>query len=146
MAADPTAALALELLARGLPVRLRALGASMRPAVQSGDVLILAPDAERAQVGDLVLVPVGEFGGDFGVVHRIVARLGDRVCVKGDAMAAADGWYDRRQLRARVAGIERGGRLVGHSATRAVIYSLATGPVRRLRDAVRVSEKRPKAE
>ncbi len=126
---DPTAELAFEALARGLPVRFCARGASMRPWVRDGDVLVLAPDAELADVGDLVLVPVS----DFGVVHRVVARWGHQVWVKGDALPWPDGWFDRRRLKARVVAIERGGRLVAMPRLAPVARSLATGPLRLLK-------------
>ncbi|MEZ4466169.1 MAG: S24/S26 family peptidase [bacterium] len=126
MSAQAAAALALEALAAGHAVRLRARGASMVPFVQDGDVLILAPDAAHAGIGDLVLVP----RGDFGVVHRIVARLGQRVCVKGDALPVPDGWFDRRRLPARVVGIERGETLVALRPWAAVPRSLLTAPLR----------------
>ncbi|MCB9547508.1 MAG: S24/S26 family peptidase [Myxococcales bacterium] len=124
--AAAAARLALEALAAGLPVRLRARGASMRPAVRDGDVLLLAPDAAHAGVGDLVLVP----REDFGVVHRVIARVGERVWVKGDALPRPDGWFDRRALPARVVGIERGDRLVALRPWWAVPASLLTAPLR----------------
>ena len=124
---DPTPELARDLLDQGLPVRLRVRGGSMRPCVRDGDVVILAPDVARVGVGDLVLLPVG----DFGVVLRVIARRGERVCVKGDALPGIDGWFLRRDLRARVVGIERDGRLVAMPRWRAVVLSLLTAPLRR---------------
>lgn len=98
------AALALELLARGESITLRARGASMWPFVLDGDVLTLAPTA-RPRLGEVVLLRQG----DFGVVHRVVAALGGRFAVKGDALPRLDGWFSAARLPARVVSVRRDG-------------------------------------
>lgn len=111
----------------------------MRPWVRDGDVLLLAPDAELADIGHLVLVPVG----DFGNVHRVVARWGERVWVKGDALPWPDGGFDRRTLPARVVAIERDGHLVAMPRLVPVITSLATAPLRLLKGLISLKKPAP---
>lgn len=102
--AAEAAALALAQLAEGHEVRLVARGASMWPFILDGDRLLLRPDG-RARVGDVVLLRQGEFG----LIHRVVARLPGRICTKGDALPRTDGWHPRAAIVARVARVERGG-------------------------------------
>jgi hypothetical protein len=97
-------ALALEALSRGLPVRIVARGQSMRPAIRDGDGLMLVGDTATVGVGDVVVLP----DRPFAVCHRVIARLGERVWVKGDAIGCLDGCYARRALLARVVAVERG--------------------------------------
>ncbi len=122
-----TSEMAHELLARGLSFRFVARGASMRPFVRDGDLLVVAPEGERALVGDLVLIPEGEF-----TVHRVIARLGHRIWVKGDAMPRIDGVFDRRTIAGRVVELSRAGRLIPHRRRRAIPMSLLGGLARRL--------------
>lgn len=70
------------LLAEGKKVRLRAKGGSMRPAIRSGeDVIVLAPAAAFSK-GDIVLARLRD--GRY-VVHRIVGIDGGRITLAGDA-------------------------------------------------------------
>lgn len=106
-------ALARELLARGQSVRFVARGQSMWPAILDGDRLTLAPRAEAGKaepvrLGAVVFVPTA----DFGVAHRVVARIGPWCCLKGDAAVAIDGWFRADRLVARVVAVERDGRAV----------------------------------
>lgn len=94
-----------DLLARGLPVRFIARGQSMRPALRDGDRLILDADTTTVTVGDVVALP----DRPFAVCHRVIARIGEQVLVKGDAVGWPDGWYARDALLARVVGVERAG-------------------------------------
>ena len=96
------AALALEQLRLGQSVTLKARGASMWPFLLDGDVLTLAP--ERPRLGDIVLLRQGEFG----LIHRVVARVPGRLCVKGDALPRIDGWFPSTQVAARVVSVRRG--------------------------------------
>lgn len=120
-AADESAAavdLVRELLARGQSVRFVARGQSMWPAILDGDRLTLAPrggavragtgKAEPVRLGAVVFLPTA----DFGVAHRVVARVGPWCCLKGDAAVAIDGWFRAERLVARVVAVERDGRAV----------------------------------
>lgn len=120
----PGAELAQAAFARGLPVRIIARGHSMRPALQDGDRLVLDPETTMAVVGDVVVVP----DRPFAVCHRVIARVGERVWVKGDAMGAPDGSYRRAALTARVVGATRDGLPIAlrpaGAVTRSVLLAL----------------------
>lgn len=102
--AAATAALALRQLARGESVTLRARGASMWPWLLDGDVLTLQPRTGPPRLGEIVLLRQG----DFGVIHRVVGRLGGRYAVKGDALPRLDGLFPAADLPARVSEVRRG--------------------------------------
>lgn len=116
--------LALDALAQGLPVRIIARGHSMRPALRDGDRLILDANTTTVAVGDVVVVP----DRPFAVCHRIIARVGERVWVKGDAMGMPDGAYRRAELTAQVVGATRAGLPISvrpaGSLTRSVLFAL----------------------
>lgn len=131
--------LAAELLAQGLPVRFVARGQSMRPALRDGDRLILDPDTRTVTVGDIVALP----DRPFAVCHRIIARVGERVLVKGDAIGWPDGWYRRDALMARVVGVERAGLPVPIRSLAAVPRSVVGALPRIGRDLVLGRFRRP---
>lgn len=114
-------ALALELLERGETIHFTARGQSMKPFVRDGDQVRVDPN-ERPRVGDLVLLRQG----DFGVVHRVVARLGARLLIKGDNLPRADGWFARTDLLGVVTAIQREGRWVPARRLIALVWSAAT--------------------
>lgn len=114
-------ALALTALRAGLPVRIVARGQSMRPAIDDGDGLVLVGQTDAVQIGDVVVLP----DRPFAVCHRVVARLGERVWVKGDALARPDGIYARKALLGRVVAVERGGMHRPGRSWSAVIRSVA---------------------
>ncbi len=123
--AEVAAELALELLARGEAVRVRARGASMRPFVLDGDVLLLRAGTPR--VGDVVLLRQG----DFGLLHRVVARgPRGRVCIAGDALPGLDGWFDRSHIAAVALQLERRGRVWPARSLAAVVVGRLTAPLR----------------
>lgn len=131
--------LAAELLAKGLPVRFVARGQSMRPAVRDGDQLILDADTTQVVAGDIVALP----DRPFAVCHRIIARIGEWVLIKGDAVALPDGWYRRADLLARVVGVERAGLPVASRSHRAVPLSVLGALPRIGRDLLRRGRRRP---
>ena len=62
-------------------------GKSMLPVLSDGDEIeIRLCDPAEARPGDVVLVR----DGDLHVVHRLLARRGDRVLTQGDAVRWAD--------------------------------------------------------
>jgi hypothetical protein len=125
--AEVAAELALELLARGEGVRVRVRGASMRPFVLDGDVLLLRAGAPR--VGDVVLLRQG----DFGLLHRVVARdRAGRLCIAGDALPGLDGWFDPEQIAAVALQIERRGRVSNARNLAAVVVGRLCAPLRYL--------------
>lgn len=108
MSAEAAVDLAHELLARGHTVCYRARGRSMWPAILDGDRITLAPVEGPVRVGDVMFLPTR----DFGLTHRVVARLGPWCCLKGDARVRPDGWHRAERFGARVVRIERDGRPV----------------------------------
>lgn len=100
--------LARELLARGHPVRYVARGCSMWPGILDGDRLTLIPAVGAVRVGDVMFLPTE----DFGLSHRVVARVGRTLCLKGDGCVRPDGWFPAEAFVARVVHIERDGRAV----------------------------------
>ncbi len=80
--------LAREVLARGLRLRYRALGRSMRPTIPHGSVLdVVARPFADVRVGEVALYSVGETRL---VAHRIVGRRGARLLARGDSSARLD--------------------------------------------------------
>lgn len=69
------------MIAEGHTVTLRVRGNSMRPFLESSrDQVLLAPFS-TVNVGDVVLAEISP--GHF-VLHRVIARNGDRLVLKGD--------------------------------------------------------------
>lgn len=71
-----------ELLAEGQSVKINVTGRSMDPTFKDGkDVLVISPfEADKLSVGDVVLFD----RGDTICVHRIIARSGERLVIRGD--------------------------------------------------------------
>lgn len=133
---DAAAALVLDRLAAGSSVRVIARGGSMRPFVRDGDTLTLSPDVAPVRLGDVVLLRRGAFGA----LHRVAAVApGGWLCVKGDAVARADGWFDRDALAARVVGVERLGHPIRLPRRRALAWSWSSGAARCVVHAMRLS-------
>lgn len=91
----------VELLARGHAATMTADGTSMFPAIWPGQRVRIEPapfDDPPLSVGDVVLVdyPAGL------VLHRIIARSGTEVLVKGDTLRRADLWSLREAILGRV--------------------------------------------
>lgn len=112
MSDDPLGAWLRAELAAGRRVRFVARGRSMWPFVLDGDRLTLAPLDGPPRLGEIVWVE----GGDFGLTHRVIGRVGRRLWVKGDSEALPDGWFAVEQVLARVVAIERGGRAITRQA------------------------------
>jgi phage repressor protein C with HTH and peptisase S24 domain len=103
--------LSAAVLERGVSFRFRAMGGSMYPMIENGDVLTVAPLGR----GTLSLGDVVEFlhPGRGGLrVHRIVGRRNGACLVQGDGMSEPDGWIPRENILGRVTGITRRGRRI----------------------------------
>ena len=68
-------------------------GSSMEPGIHSGDLAIVRSDGAHA-AGDVVLYRDRELGRD--VLHRVVARDGDRLVTRGDNNAYDDSYRATR--------------------------------------------------
>lgn len=106
-----------ELLGRGLEVRVRVTGESMRPLLGGGELATVVPAPPPSlRLGDLVL-----WRGAEGclVLHRVVRLTGHgegrRCWTRGDALAAHDESFGADRVLGRVSRIE-GLRLPGAPA------------------------------
>ncbi len=118
---------------KGALFRLQAGGVSMYPFICNGDVLTLAA-ANEIELGDVVAVCGAESGGL--IVHRVVARCGEGLLVKGDFCVVPDGFYSPQDIAAKVVRVERGRRTIKAApcCMRRLIARLSTARVpRRLR-------------
>jgi signal peptidase I len=100
--------LAVQVLHRGHPLRIKTRGGSMLPFVRAGDVALVMPTAPTGiGVGDVVCyeAPPGRL-----FVHRVIHRARNGFLAKGDALACAD-VIEPAQLLGKVVAIERHGRL-----------------------------------
>lgn len=107
------ALLASELLDKGVEVRFAVTGSSMRPSLEDGDRVTLAPvNPETLKIGDLVLFRRQD---ESLVLHRLVKRKGGpqpTLIFKGDAVAELDEPVGPDQVLATVIKIERLGQEV----------------------------------
>jgi signal peptidase I len=122
-----------QLLATGYLVRFRGEGTSMLPTIADSELVTVAPlrPGDRIVAGDIVLCrrPGGL------LAHRVV-RIDDgrgALVLRGDAKAACDAPVTRNDILGKVIGVNRDGRVVRLTGTRA-----------RLRNAVRVAASRTK--
>ena len=106
--------LSTELFARGLSVRFRAPGWSMRPTIRDGEIITVEPiEASEVKKGDIILYRTNE-----GVIaHRVVGiqKSGgseDRFMLRGDAARDCDEPVDSHQVLGRVVLVDRRGRHV----------------------------------
>jgi signal peptidase I len=105
------AELVADVLARFGRVRFRALGTSMAPTIQSGDVLdVRRCSTDELRVGDIVLVR----GPNGFLAHRLVARYGSgdgtTIVTRGDAHWQNDSPIATAGVLGRVAGVSTAAR------------------------------------
>jgi signal peptidase I len=100
--------LAVQLLRRGAPLRVKARGASMLPFLYDGDVALVVPaDGTEIGLGDVVCYETSP--GRF-FMHRVIERTRDRFVAKGDALAFTD-LIGPEQVVGKVVAVERRGRI-----------------------------------
>ena len=103
--------LSRAVLERGVSVRFRAMGGSMYPMIENGDVLTVVPLGRRAPYpGDVVEFMDPGHGGLR--VHRVVGRRNGAYLVQGDGVPGPDGWVTRENILGRVTEITRAGRQI----------------------------------
>jgi hypothetical protein len=103
--------LSRAVLGRGASFRFRAMGGSMYPLIENGDVLTVVPLGRRALApGDVVQFLHPGHGGLR--VHRVVGRRNGACLVQGDGASEPDGWIPRDNILGRVTGITRQGRRI----------------------------------
>jgi hypothetical protein len=105
--ASEAAALIESLIRDGVAVRIQVHGASMEPAIRSGDYVLIAPAGGRIRMGDILLCRGREASAYF--LHRAVwhARAGEWR-TKGDALQSLDPPVTRADVLGRVQSLERG--------------------------------------
>jgi hypothetical protein len=100
-----------ELIAGGFGLRFQAMGRSMLPTIQHGEIVHVKPVAsDMLRIGDIVLLRRGE---KFKA-HRIIRKRGPLFITRGDAGMEADGEIRGDQILGRVIAKEsiNSGRLV----------------------------------
>ena len=120
----------------------------MLPLLRDGDVVTVTPAARtEARVGDVICY---EARPGRLVVHRVIARVRERLLAKGDALSASDS-VDLPLLLGKVTAIERRGtmkrldtrgarlcnRLMALLSRRTPLVPLALRAARRMRAAAR---------
>jgi signal peptidase I len=113
-----------ELIAAGYGLRFQAVGRSMLPTIQDGEIVHVKPVAtDMLRIGDIVLLRTGE---QFKA-HRII-RKGDQCFItRGDAGVDTDGEIRADQILGRVTAKEttRSSRLVHLDGMRSRLKFLA---------------------
>lgn len=124
------AALCEDLLARGLKVRFRANGRSMRPNIYDDDALIVDPPiAAGARRGEIVFTR----GSSGFLAHRFVTNSGTNsrdVLTRGDASIAND--PQPGKVLGKVISIERGRKSISASGSRAIASHALRTQARRM--------------
>lgn len=104
----------VELLSRGHAVQFRVHGDSMYPVIRENDTLHVEP-SRHFRRGDVVLVLAGR-----GLTaHRIIARRGTTLILRGDNAPAADDPVEESQVLGKVTYALRDGRSVDVRSLRA---------------------------
>lgn len=119
------AELIVDLLSRGHAVQFQVHGDSMHPLIRENDTLHVEPVREFHR-GDVVLV-LAERGL---TAHRLIARNGSMLILRGDNAPAADDPIDESRVLGKVTWVLRDGRKF--EVTRSPV-ARATALLRRLR-------------
>lgn len=88
-----------ELIAGGYGLRFQAMGRSMLPTIQDGEIVHVTPvAADTLRIGDIVLLRTGE---QFKA-HRIIRKRGQCFITRGDSGLDTDGEIRCDQILGRV--------------------------------------------
>jgi len=103
--------LSQEILTRGALLRFRARGSSMRPFIESGDVILIEPlDSTKVRSGDVVFYRRVDGGL---TAHRLVkinhSEGSTILTMKGDALDYSDPPVSPEQVLGRVISVEKDG-------------------------------------
>jgi signal peptidase I len=94
-------------LRRGIPYWWRPRGFSMRPVIEDGDRVLVAPlEPARLRSGDIVKF---RFGDELRM-HRLLARRGERLVFRGDATAEEE-VVDAEAIIGLAVAVQRDGRI-----------------------------------
>lgn len=98
-----------SVLEKGGSFHLRAVGFSMAPFVQDGDVVTIAPLPNGGPcLGDIVAFRHPQHGKL--TIHRVVRRQSDAWLIRGDNIAESDGLVPRTHILGRITHVSRAGR------------------------------------
>lgn len=113
------AELIVDLLSRGHAVEFQVHGDSMYPVIRENDTLHVEPVRECAR-GDVVLV-LAERGL---TAHRVIAKRGTTLILRGDNAPAADDPIEKSQVLGKVTYVLRGGKKINvwSAAARAAAF------------------------
>jgi phage repressor protein C with HTH and peptisase S24 domain len=91
----------VEPLQKGETVKFRPKGQSMKPRINSGELVTLSPDIKNLSVGDVVLSKVeGKV-----ILHLITAINGDRIQISNNH-GYVNGWTHRSKVYGRLIQVE----------------------------------------
>jgi signal peptidase I len=126
---------ARKLLSKKTSIQLRMSGASMRPAIEDGDVVTIDPIADDPiRQGDIVLYHSAQ---DTAVIHRVVRveRSGPlrSIVTRGDSAVQNDLPVSSERVLGRVRQVERQGQPVSMKQPGKRFLERLTGWFRRLR-------------
>jgi signal peptidase I len=113
-----------DLISAGYGLRFQAVGRSMLPTIQNGEIVHVKPVAtDKLRIGDIVLLRTGE---QFRA-HRIIRKRGQCFITRGDAGVDTDGEIRCDQILGRVIAKEttNSSRLVRLNGMRARLKFLA---------------------
>ena len=115
----------VDLLSRGHAVQFQVHGDSMDPVIRENDMLHVEPSRDFVR-GDVVLVLAAR-----GLTaHRVIARRGSQLILRGDNAPAPDDPVEESQVLGKVTYVLREGKKRGVSRN---AVAIATALVRRLR-------------
>ena len=100
---------AAALMNEGREVTLKPLGSSMLPFIRGGRDSVRLKKMPSVAVGDMLLV---RLEGPRYVLHRLIARDGDRLTLMGDGNLAGTETCTKADVLGTVVAIERGNRVV----------------------------------
>lgn len=97
-----------DVLANGSQCRFRAIGHSMYPFINDGDVIIISPLLSSPRIGDVVAFINPETGRL--AIHRVIRKKGDTYLIKGDNISEAYDIVQKENILGFVTKIERNGK------------------------------------
>ena len=100
---------AAALMQEGREVTIKPLGYSMLPFIRGGKDSVRLKKMPDVAVGDMLLV---RLPGPRYVLHRLIAREGNRLTLMGDGNLAGTETCTREDVLGTVVAIERGSRVV----------------------------------
>jgi hypothetical protein len=130
-----------ELIAGGYGLRFQAVGKSMLPTIQDGEIVHVKPvNRDMLRIGDIILL---RMGAEFKA-HRIIRKRGQCFVTRGDAGVDTDGEIRCDQILGRVTAKEavNSGRLVRLDGMRARLGFFALEARRRANFVMSRSDKR----